>query len=88
MDEVLIKGGSLIDGTGAPRRKLDVKIRDGRIMEVGDVKTGDATVIDADGLTVMPGLIEGHNHPLGEREFADPGSRSIMITWFTVQLWH
>ena len=73
MDEVLIKGGSLIDGTGAPRRKLDVKIRDGRIMEVGDVKTGDATVIDADGLTVMPGLIEGHNHPLGEREFADPG---------------
>lgn len=73
MDEVLIKGGSLIDGTGAPLRELDVKIQDGRIMEVGDVKTGDAKVIDADGLTVMPGLIEGHNHPLGEREFGDPG---------------
>jgi imidazolonepropionase-like amidohydrolase len=73
MDEVLIKGGSLIDGTGAPRRELDVMIRNGRILEIGDLNRGEAKVIDAEGLTVMPGLIEGHNHPLGEREFGDPG---------------
>ena len=69
----MIKGSFLIDGTGAPGLELDVKIQNGRIVEVGDVKKGNAAVVDAEGLTVMPGLIEGHNHPLGEREFTAPG---------------
>ena len=73
MDEIVIKGGTLIDGTGAPPRESDVKIQNGKILEIGDVKKGEAKIIEANGLTVMPGLIEGHNHPLGEREFTDPG---------------
>jgi len=74
MTEIVIKGGKLIDGTGAPPSKNDLKIEGSIITEVGDVKTGKNTeIIDADGLTVMPGLIEGHNHPLGERSFIDPG---------------
>lgn len=73
MTEIVIKGGILIDGTGGPPRTLDVKVQNGKIVDIGDVKFGDAKVFDANGLTVMPGLIEGHNHPLGEREFSDPG---------------
>ncbi len=45
----------------------------GRIVEIGDIKKGDAKEIYATGLTVMSGLIEGHNHPFEEREFSDPG---------------
>lgn len=74
MIEYVIKGGFLIDGTGVPPCTLDVKIVDKKITEIGDVKIGKKTeVIDANGFTVMPGLIEGHNHPLGERVFNDPG---------------
>jgi N-acyl-D-aspartate/D-glutamate deacylase len=73
MDRIVIKGGTLIDGTGAPPRELNVKIENGRILETGDLSGGEAKFIDANGLTVMPGLIEGHNHPLGERDFRDPG---------------
>jgi imidazolonepropionase-like amidohydrolase len=74
MIEYMIKGGSVIDGTGAPPSELDVRIIDGKITQIGDLKTKKkARVIEANGLTVMPGLIEGHNHPLGERDFRDPG---------------
>jgi imidazolonepropionase-like amidohydrolase len=74
MMEYVIKGGTLIDGTGAPPCKKDLLIVEGRIKEIGEVKTNsDTEIIDASGLTVMPGLIEGHNHPLGERDFSDPG---------------
>ncbi len=73
MKETLIKGGRVISGTGTPPVEADVKIRGGWITEVGDLRPGEATVIDAEGKTVMPGLIEAHNHPLGERGFGDPG---------------
>ena len=67
-----MRGGLVIDGTGALPRQVDIKIENGRITEIGDIKKGSKE-IDATGKTVMPGLIEGHNHPLGEREFSDPG---------------
>jgi len=74
MIDYLIKGGILIDGTGAPPSVKDLRITGGKIREIGDIRTGKNTdVIDASGITVMPGLIEGHNHPLGERDFNDPG---------------
>ena len=69
----IVRGGTVIDGTGASPREVDIKFEKGRIVEIGDIKKGDAKEIDATGLTVMPGLIEGHNHPFGEREFSDPG---------------
>ena len=73
MKETIIKGGTVIPGTGGGPMEADVKIKGGRINEIGDLKPGDAAVIDAAGKTVMPGLIEAHNHPLGERGFGDPG---------------
>jgi N-acyl-D-aspartate/D-glutamate deacylase len=62
MYDVIIKGGDVIDGTGAPRRRADVGIRDGRIVAIGEV-TGEAeTTIDATGKVVAPGFVDVHTH--------------------------
>ena len=63
MDDILIRGGEVVDGTGAPARKADVALRDGRIQAVEEGYAGSAErVIDADGLTVAPGFIDIHTH--------------------------
>ena len=61
---LLIRGGTVVDGTGAPARRADVLVRDGRIAVVGsELKVGgDATVLDAGGLYVAPGFIDTHSH--------------------------
>lgn len=61
---ILIKGGTVVDGTGAPARKADVRISNGLITEVGPdlpVK-GRERIVDAEGCYVSPGFIETHNH--------------------------
>ena len=60
--DLLIRGGSVIDGTGAPRVTADVGIRDGRIVEIGRIAASATRTIDADGLVVSPGFIDGHTH--------------------------
>ena len=50
--DLLIKNGTVVDGTGAPRRQADVAIKDGRVAEIGDIKDSAAQVIDADGQIV------------------------------------
>ena len=60
--DLLIKNGTLIDGTGAPARRADVAVANGRIAEVGTISGGAARVIDADGLVVAPGFIDPHTH--------------------------
>jgi N-acyl-D-amino-acid deacylase len=47
--DLLIKNGTVVDGTGAPRVQADVAIANGKIAEVGKIKDGAAKVIDADG---------------------------------------
>jgi N-acyl-D-aspartate/D-glutamate deacylase len=62
MLDYLIKGATVIDGSGAPGQQGDVAVRDGRVVGVGMVDEGAAQVLDAGGLIVAPGFIDPHTH--------------------------
>jgi N-acyl-D-amino-acid deacylase len=65
--DLIVRGGVVVDGTGAPRRVADIAIRDGRIVEVGPAIDGDAVeTIDASGLVVTPGFVDIHTHYDGQ----------------------
>ncbi|HIC20338.1 MAG TPA: hypothetical protein EYO66_00530, partial [Gammaproteobacteria bacterium] len=55
--DVLIKNGTLIDGTGSPARHGSIAITNGQIAEVGDIDGAATQIIDADGAVVAPGFI-------------------------------
>ncbi|HTR63106.1 MAG TPA: amidohydrolase family protein [Candidatus Binataceae bacterium] len=61
-NDLLIRNGTVVDGTGAPRRVADVAVKDGVVVEIGKVKDGAARTIDADGLIVAPGFVDPHTH--------------------------
>ena len=63
MLDLLLRGGTVVDGTGAPARRADVGIRDGRLVTGGEL-TGElaADVLDVSGLVVCPGFIDMHAH--------------------------
>jgi len=61
--DVLVRGGNVVDGTGAPAFRADVRVRDGRIAEIGPNLTPDGEPeLDAGGATVAPGFIDSHTH--------------------------
>ncbi len=60
--DLVIRGGIVVDGSGKPRFGADLGIKDGRIVEIGRVSSTAACTIDADGLIVAPGFIDGHTH--------------------------
>ena len=67
--DLLIINGSVIDGSGKGARRVDVGIRRDRIVFVGDAKRLHLTAartIDATGMIVAPGFIDGHTHTLGD----------------------
>src|SRR3989440_3321375 len=79
MDRV-IRGGKVIDGTGAPARSADVGIEGARIVAVGDVgSTNGAEIVELDGLVLAPGFVDIHTH------------YDAQVTWdgdLTPSCWH
>lgn len=67
MYELLIRGGTLVDGTGAPARRADVAVVGGVIAAVGELGgAGAARTIDAEGAIVAPGFVDIHSHYDGQ----------------------
>jgi N-acyl-D-aspartate/D-glutamate deacylase len=64
--DVVIKGGVVVDGTGAPARRADLAIDGGVITQVGEVGDSGREEIDADGLLVTPGWVDVHTHYDGQ----------------------
>src|SRR6266850_4956087 len=62
MLDLLIKNGSVIDGTGAPARRADVAIANGKIAAIGRISEVAKRNIDASDLVVAPGFIDPHTH--------------------------
>ena len=64
--DLVVRGGTVVDGTGAERRAADVAVDDGRITAVGDVAAGGREELDATGLLVTPGWVDVHTHYDGQ----------------------
>jgi N-acyl-D-aspartate/D-glutamate deacylase len=61
--DLIVRGGQVVDGTGLPRRRVDVGVRDGRIAALARLDGDDAREeIDADGRIVAPGIVDAHTH--------------------------
>ena len=61
--DLIIRNGTVVDGTGGPAQRADVAVDGDRIAAIGDLRGVDATQeIDADGLTVSPGFVDLHTH--------------------------
>ncbi len=60
--DLLVRNGTIVDGSGAPRYRADVGVTDGHIVEIGRIRSAAQQTIDAEGLIVAPGFIDGHTH--------------------------
>jgi N-acyl-D-aspartate/D-glutamate deacylase len=66
MLDLIIRGGTLIDGTGAPRRTADVGVSEGKVVAVGKIDEQAGQTVDADGALVTPGFVDIHTHYDGQ----------------------
>src|SRR5262245_758360 len=62
MFDLAIRDVMLVDGLGSPPRRGGVAVKDGKIVEVGRIRGASKETIDADGLALMPGIIDNHTH--------------------------
>jgi N-acyl-D-amino-acid deacylase len=64
--DLVVRGGTVADGSGGPVREADVAVKDGRIVAVGEVTGSGAEEVDARGLVVTPGFVDVHTHYDGQ----------------------
>src|SRR3954468_20111572 len=62
MNDLVIRGATVVDGLGNDPRRADVAVKDGRIAAIGEIKDAGAKTIDAGGLTLSPGIVDVHTH--------------------------
>jgi N-acyl-D-aspartate/D-glutamate deacylase len=78
--DLVLRGGSVVDGTGMPAYNADIAVRGGRIARVGRISADELPagegVIDVSGLTVMPGFIDIHTHYDAQLHFEPTASPS------------
>lgn len=74
--DLVIRNGVVVDGTGLPRRRADVAVKDGRIAAVGFVEGEGAREIDAAGQVVAPGIVDPHTHYDPQLTFEPYGTSS------------
>jgi N-acyl-D-amino-acid deacylase len=71
MYDTIIKSGNIVDGTGAPAFIADIAIKDGKIVEIGEIKEQAKKIIDAKGALVTPGFVDVHTHYDGQATWDD-----------------
>src|SRR5579864_3920513 len=64
--DLVVRGGTVVDGTGAPGHTADVAVSAGRVVEVGKVEGRGRSEADADGALVTPGFVDIHAHYDGQ----------------------
>jgi N-acyl-D-aspartate/D-glutamate deacylase len=62
MADLVIRGATVVDGLGNEPRRADIAVKDGKISAIGEIKDKAAKTIDADGLTLAPGIVDIHTH--------------------------
>jgi len=63
---LVVRGGTVVDGTGTPARTADIAVTDGRVVEVGRITGAARRTVDADGALVTPGFVDIHTHYDGQ----------------------
>src|SRR3954465_12597023 len=74
--DLVVRNGVVVDGTGLPRRRADVAVKDGRIAEVGFVEGSGTRELDVDGRVVAPGIVDPHTHYDPQLTFEPYGTSS------------
>jgi N-acyl-D-amino-acid deacylase len=62
MVDLVIRGATIVDGLGHEPRRADLAVKDGKIAAIGEIKDRGTETIDADGLTLAPGIVDVHTH--------------------------